>query len=292
MSFPPMFRIRPFLIIAIASIPISVRRAVQNPPKPSPGRVNRFMYDGTVVDRHARDPTASTPGRDSAEPALFASGRRMATKLDQASLVRMERKRECLKPLTYSVEKQTSVGLMLETGYDIIPVTNNDQVSGCLMPSPAVTPQNCCVRFAVVVAFHDATLAIRPALPLTWAGLPPAGSRQLCLAHLQQSHLLCRMVKADCNQPPPVGRTLADIAASSYRASVDAKDVRHLQHGVKGSTWRRAGADRRPACRPDQLAGEPATVSLIQRGEPPARRYSIQREATAQTAGAGHSRWA
>ena len=31
----------------------------------------------------------------------------------------------------------------------------------------------------MVVAFHDATLATRRALPLTWAGLLPAGSRQL-----------------------------------------------------------------------------------------------------------------
>src|SRR6266403_235032 len=31
----------------------------------------------------------------------------------------------------------------------------------------------------MVVAFHDATLATRQALPLTWAGLSPAGSRQL-----------------------------------------------------------------------------------------------------------------
>ena len=41
------------------------------------------------------------------------------------------------------------------------------------------TPHDCCVRFAMVVAFHSATLATRPALPLTWAGLSPAGSRQL-----------------------------------------------------------------------------------------------------------------
>src|SRR3984893_5460802 len=41
------------------------------------------------------------------------------------------------------------------------------------------TPQDCCVRFAVVVAFHSATLTTRRALHLTWAGLSPAGSRQL-----------------------------------------------------------------------------------------------------------------
>src|SRR5712691_2733866 len=31
----------------------------------------------------------------------------------------------------------------------------------------------------MVVALHDATLATRRALPLTWTGLPPAGPRQL-----------------------------------------------------------------------------------------------------------------
>jgi hypothetical protein len=45
------------------------------------------------------------------------------------------------------------------------------------------TPNDHCVRFAVVVTFLDATLVTRRALPITWAGLSPAGSRQLRLAH-------------------------------------------------------------------------------------------------------------
>ena len=45
------------------------------------------------------------------------------------------------------------------------------------------TPDDHCVRFAVVVTFPDATLVTKRALPLTWAGLSPAGSRQLRLAH-------------------------------------------------------------------------------------------------------------
>src|SRR5499426_2501386 len=40
-----------------------------------------------------------------------------------------------------------------------------------------------CVRFATAVASGHATLATKRTLLLTWAGLPPAGSRQLCLAH-------------------------------------------------------------------------------------------------------------
>ncbi len=40
----------------------------------------------------------------------------------------------------------------------------------------------------MVVTFPDATLVTRRALPLTWAGLSPAGSRQLRLAH-RYTHL-------------------------------------------------------------------------------------------------------
>src|SRR5258708_33804387 len=45
------------------------------------------------------------------------------------------------------------------------------------------TPCNRCVRFAPTVAGGHATLATKRTLLLTWAGLPPAGSHQLCLAH-------------------------------------------------------------------------------------------------------------
>ncbi len=48
------------------------------------------------------------------------------------------------------------------------------------------TPNNRCVRFIAVVTSHDATLTTRRALPLTRAGLTPAGTRQLGLAHLTQ----------------------------------------------------------------------------------------------------------
>jgi hypothetical protein len=45
------------------------------------------------------------------------------------------------------------------------------------------TPHDYCVRFVVVVAFHNATLVIGRALPLSRTGLSPAGPRQLRLAH-------------------------------------------------------------------------------------------------------------
>src|SRR5215471_2886808 len=41
------------------------------------------------------------------------------------------------------------------------------------------TPCNRCVRFVTTVARGHATLATKRALPLTWTGLPPAGSHQL-----------------------------------------------------------------------------------------------------------------
>ena len=64
------------------------------------------------------------------------------------------------------------------------------------------TPCNRCVRFATTVASGHATLATKRTLLLTWAGLPPAGSHQLCLAH-SFDHLvgaheqLCREFEAE-----------------------------------------------------------------------------------------------
>src|SRR3954447_11484985 len=62
-----------------------------------------------------------------------------------------------------------------------------------LNPTPHAishTPCNRCVRFATTVASGHATLATKRTLLLTWAGLPPAGSHQLCLAH-SLYHLVC-----------------------------------------------------------------------------------------------------
>src|SRR3954463_14969894 len=53
------------------------------------------------------------------------------------------------------------------------------------------TPCNRCVRFATTVASGHATLATKRTLLLTWAGLPPAGSHQLCLAHVARAGYVC-----------------------------------------------------------------------------------------------------
>ena len=68
---------------------------------------------------------------------------------------------------------------------DVLPSTLRTVSASAAFPFAAQspTPHNCCVRFAAVVTFRNATLATRRALPLTCTGLPPAGSRQLRLAH-------------------------------------------------------------------------------------------------------------
>src|SRR5882757_9277238 len=53
----------------------------------------------------------------------------------------------------------------------------------CSFVAQSHTPCNRCVRFAPTVAGGHATLATKRTLLLTWAGLPPAGSHQLYLAH-------------------------------------------------------------------------------------------------------------
>ena len=52
------------------------------------------------------------------EPALRASVRRVAAKLDQAGLVRMQRQRELLQPLAHRVPEAPGVGLVLEADDD------------------------------------------------------------------------------------------------------------------------------------------------------------------------------
>src|ERR1700730_1682515 len=65
----------------------------------------------------------------------------MATKLDQAGLVRVERQRQLLKPHTHCIEEATGVVLMLEAGHQIIGIAHDNHVAGSLVPSPALGPQ-------------------------------------------------------------------------------------------------------------------------------------------------------
>ena len=82
------------------------------------------------------------------------------------------------------------------------------------------TPHDHCVRFAAVVTSHDATLVSRPALPLTWAGLSPAGPRQLRLAHHDSPHLIRPARKRLRTAVAPVAceRSAASAAPATVRA--------------------------------------------------------------------------
>jgi hypothetical protein len=67
------------------------------------------------------------------------------------------------------------------------------------------TPQDCRVRFAVVVTFHDATLATGRALPLTRAGLPPAGTRQLPGAPHYKLKIIMALIHLPRQRQPGAG---------------------------------------------------------------------------------------
>ena len=76
-----------------------------------------------------------------AKPAPRALGRREAAELDQAGLVRMQRQRELLQPLTHRIPEAPGVGLVLETDHNVIRVAHEDHVAGGLAPSPALGPE-------------------------------------------------------------------------------------------------------------------------------------------------------
>ena len=75
------------------------------------------------------------------DTAFLAIDRRVAAELNHTGLVRVERQRECLEPLTHCIEKTTCVVLMFEAGHQIIRVAHDDHVAPGLLPSPAVGPQ-------------------------------------------------------------------------------------------------------------------------------------------------------
>ena len=77
------------------------------------------------------------------------------------------------------------------------------------------TPCNRCVRFATTVASGHATLATKRTLLLTWAGLPPAGSHQLCLAH-SLDHLVARASSVGGTSRPSALAVLRLITSSNF----------------------------------------------------------------------------
>src|SRR5712671_7634029 len=75
------------------------------------------------------------------EPAMSASFRRKAAKLDQAGLVRVERQRELLEPLAHIVPEAPGVSLVLEADDNVISIAHEDHVARGLVPSPALGPE-------------------------------------------------------------------------------------------------------------------------------------------------------
>ena len=100
------------------------------------------------------------------------------------------------------------------------------------------TPHDCCVRFAPAVADRRATLACRRALPLTCAGLPPAGSRQLRLARVRAllgGLLPARSSATWIRRQENWGSPLALIHQA------DSLGLRFENHHQRGARWWRKG---------------------------------------------------
>ena len=85
--------------------------------------------------------TQKVEGLRFAEPTLLAVGRRMATKLDQAGLVRMKRQRKLLQPRTHLIQEAPGVGLMLKADDEVVGVPHDDHVARGFTPSPACGPE-------------------------------------------------------------------------------------------------------------------------------------------------------
>ena len=76
-----------------------------------------------------------------AEPTPGASVRRMATKLDQAALLRVERQRRLLQPLAHRIPEAPGVRLVLKANDDVVGVAHDNHVARGLAPSPAFGPE-------------------------------------------------------------------------------------------------------------------------------------------------------
>src|SRR5262249_2576262 len=70
------------------------------------------------------------------EPASGSSFRREAAELDQAGLVRVERKRELLEPLAHIVPEAPGVRPVLEAHDKVISIPHEDHVAPGLLPPP------------------------------------------------------------------------------------------------------------------------------------------------------------
>src|SRR6266481_7261446 len=73
--------------------------------------------------------------------ALLAPCRRMATKLDQPGLIRMQRQRILLQPRAQFFQKPPGLSFVLKAQHHIIRVADDDHVAGGVAPAPLLRPE-------------------------------------------------------------------------------------------------------------------------------------------------------
>ena len=76
-----------------------------------------------------------------AKPLSLAGLSRIAAKLDQPGLGRMELQRKLLQPVSHHAQEALAVGLMLKAHHNIISIADDDHVASGLPPSPAFGPE-------------------------------------------------------------------------------------------------------------------------------------------------------
>jgi hypothetical protein len=119
-----------WLVHAPPQLPLDLLKLCPHAVSPSPSLEKETALAGFAADQGKAE---EIEGLRLAETTLSASGRRMAAKLDQAGLVRMQRQRELLKPHAHRSEEPTGIGLVLEAGHHVIGITHD--AFGHLKPS-------------------------------------------------------------------------------------------------------------------------------------------------------------
>ncbi len=145
------------------------------------------------------------------------------------------------------------------------------------------TPHDCCVRFAPAVADRRATLASRRALPLTCAGLPPAGSRQLACGAQSIFPRACGAISIASSRLPPQDQTSLMALPSLCLASALSTG------GLRGSSRRNSRPQAR-ARGPILPAKSAHSISSAFATAFPARSQILPRTATLGRAGSKAAR--
>ena len=110
----PLPLVRDRLVHALSQFPLDLLELRPHAVSPGPPLEKKTALAGFAADQGE---AKEIEGFRFAKTALSASGRRVATELDQAGLLRMQRQRELLKPGAQRIEEPTGVGLVLEAGH-------------------------------------------------------------------------------------------------------------------------------------------------------------------------------